>query len=70
MYESLIKAVKSRVDIIDVARTYGIEVNKNNKGLCCFHKEKTPSLSFHKGKQIYKCFSLCHILTKLSIYLK
>lgn len=57
MYESLIKAVKSRVDIIDVARTYGIEVNKNNKALCCFHKEKTPSLSFHKEKQIYKCFS-------------
>lgn len=57
MYNSLIKQVKASVDIIDVARKYGINVNRNNKALCCFHKEKTPSLSFHKEKQIYKCFS-------------
>lgn len=57
MYDSLIKQVKASVDIIDVAKKYGINVNRNNKALCCFHKEKTPSLSFHKEKQIYKCFS-------------
>lgn len=57
MYESLIKEVKSRVDIIDVAKKYGIQVNRANKALCCFHDEKTPSLSFHQGKQIFKCFS-------------
>ena len=57
MYESLIKEVKNRVDIIDVAKKYGIQVNRANKALCCFHNEKTPSLSFHQGKQIFKCFS-------------
>lgn len=57
MYDSLIKQVKASVDIIDVAKKYGINVNRNNKALCCFHSEKTPSLSFHKEKQIYKCFS-------------
>lgn len=57
MYDSLIKQVRASVDIIDVAKKYGINVNRNNKALCCFHKEKTPSLSFHKEKQIYKCFS-------------
>ena len=53
---NLIKEVKERVDIVDVARAYGINVNRNNKALCCFHNEKTPSLSFHKEKQIFKCF--------------
>ena len=54
---NLIKEVKARVDIVNVAQFYGINVNKHNKALCCFHREKTPSLSFHKEKQIYKCFS-------------
>ena len=54
---NLIKEVKERDDIVDVARAYGINVNRNNKALCCFHNEKTPSLSFHKEKQIFKCFS-------------
>lgn len=54
---NLIKEVKNKVDIVDVAKKYGIIVNRKNKALCCFHTEKTPSLSFHNKKQIFKCFS-------------
>ena len=47
--------VKDSVDIVDAARRYGIEVSRNNKALCPFHDDHTPSLSF-KGQR-YKCFS-------------
>ncbi len=53
---NFIKEVKQRVDIIEVARNYGIEINRANKAICPFHKEKTASLSFSPQKQIWKCF--------------
>lgn len=51
-----IKEVKDRVDIVEVAKYFGIDINRSNKAKCCFHNEKTPSMSFHKEKQIFKCF--------------
>ena len=47
--------VKSRLDIEDVARQYGLDVNKNHKACCPFHGDKHPSLSFKN--QHYRCFS-------------
>ena len=49
------KQVKEQLDIIAVARDYGIVVNRHNKALCFAHKDTRPSLSF-KGQR-YKCFA-------------
>lgn len=54
--ESLIKEVKARADIIRVAECYGIKLNRAYKCVCPFHKEKTPSLSISREKQIWHCF--------------
>ena len=48
--------VKNNTDIIEVAKRYGIEINKQDKALCIFHDEKTPSMSFFKDKY-FTCFS-------------
>lgn len=54
--ESLIKEVKARTDIIKVAQYYGLKLDRANKCICPFHKEKTPSLSISQSKQIWHCF--------------
>lgn len=51
-----IKEVKERADIIKVAEYFNLNLNRANKCVCPFHKEKTASLSFNKQKQIFKCF--------------
>ncbi len=48
--------VKDSVDIVDAARRYGIEVSRNNKALCPFHDDHTPSLSFKR--QRFRCFGI------------
>lgn len=47
-----IQEVKERADIVKVAEYFGIKA----KQCCPFHKEKTPSFSISKSKQIWKCF--------------
>ncbi len=58
MRDNSIEEVKSRCDIVDVI---GREVElkragSNYKGLCPFHKEKTPSFVVSEDKQIFTCF--------------
>jgi DNA primase len=52
-----IQEVKLQSDIITTAIHLGISINKDEKALCPFHKDKTPSLQFSKTKQIATCFS-------------
>ena len=47
--------LKYQLDITDVARHYGVEVDRHGKALCFVHNEQRPSLSF-KGNR-WKCFS-------------
>ena len=54
MNNNVFEYIKEAVPIIDAARYYGLSVDDKGKALCCFHSEKTPSLSF-KGKT-FKCF--------------
>ena len=42
--------------IVELAKSLGIEVGRDNKALCPFHIEKTPSLSFDKRTNLFKCF--------------
>lgn len=50
----LFQSAKERLDIKEVAKSYGLQIGRAGKALCPFHSEKTPSLSF-KG-QGFKCF--------------
>lgn len=51
-----IHEVKSKIDIIKVAEYFNLNLNRSHMCLCVFHKEKTPSLSISREKQIWKCF--------------
>ena len=56
--ETFINDLKQRVDIVDVI---GKRISLNQagdeyKGLCPFHKEKTPSFFVNQAKQFYHCF--------------
>lgn len=51
-----IKEVKERANIVDVARYFNINLNRANKAVCPFHREKTASFSINIKKQIWHCF--------------
>lgn len=50
------KEIKNRLDIINVAKYFGLDVKRAYKCICPFHKEDSASLSFSSSKQIFKCF--------------
>jgi len=52
-----IQALKSKLDIFDIAQELGLKIDKTGKALCPFHNDKNPSLQFSKEKQICTCFS-------------
>lgn len=43
------------LSIEEVAERLGIEV-RHHKALCPFHQDRHPSLSFHTGRNTYRCF--------------
>lgn len=48
--------IRENTNIIEVAEMYGIQVDRNNKSFCIFHKDgKTPNMSF-KDNYVH-CFS-------------
>jgi DNA primase len=53
------QSVKQQADIVKVIESY-IRLRSAGaqrfKGLCPFHKEKTPSFSVHAGQQFFYCF--------------
>lgn len=51
---TVFEQAKALLDMEEVARRYGVEVNRAHKALCPFHAEKTPSLSL-KGN-FFTCF--------------
>lgn len=52
----IFEKVKGLVKIADVVEDYGVHLNGNDKGLCPFHKEKTPSFSVDRKSNIFTCF--------------
>jgi DNA primase len=56
--DSVLQEIRSRVDIVDLVGQYVPlrRAGANHKGLCPFHKEKTPSFHVHPERQIYRCF--------------
>ncbi len=58
MNREFIERVREAVDIVDVISDY-VELKKTGKqyrGLCPFHKEKTPSFYVDPEKGVYHCF--------------
>lgn len=56
--DGLLSAVREAVDLVELARDY-TELEQRGtryKGLCPFHKEKTPSFSIDRDRGLYYCF--------------
>lgn len=53
--KDLIEFVKQRTDIVQVIGGR-IKLDRNNKALCPFHEEKTPSFSVNVKVQYFHCF--------------
>ena len=52
----IFKEVKQRTDILKVCDLLGLKLDRSNRCLCMFHKEKSPSFFISPSKQIFKCF--------------
>ena len=54
-FSIIIQQVKDRIDIGDMIRSK-IQLNNQNKALCPFHEETTPSFSVNIRNQYFYCF--------------
>lgn len=52
----IFEKVKDQVKIADAVEAFGIKLNSRDKGLCPFHREKTPSFSVDRKNNIFTCF--------------
>lgn len=57
----LIDDIKSRINIIELASSEGLQLKKQSKRLykttCCFHNEKKASLTFYSDTNTFNCFA-------------
>lgn len=54
--EDIFEKVKTSVNIADVVTALGVDLNRKDKAICPFHKEKTGSFSIDRKNNIFKCF--------------
>jgi len=71
--ESTLREIRDRTDIVEVV-SESVRLARSGasfRGLCPFHREKTPSFFVHPAKQIFHCFgcgeggSVFHFLMKV-----
>src|SRR3989344_3571986 len=57
----LIDDIKSRLNIIELAKSEGLQLKKHSNRLykttCCFHNEKKASLTFYADTNTFNCFA-------------
>ena len=51
---------KEDINILEVMRAEGIEVNRHGKACCPLHGEKTPSLQIYEDTNSYFCWGGCN----------
>ena len=51
---SLFETIKAKLDLIETAKQYGIEVNRSGFTSCLFHAERTPSMKLYHDH--FHCF--------------
>lgn len=58
-FTDAVEQIRNTVDIVDVVSRHVVlkRSGHNHTGLCPFHKDKKPSFSVNRTKNIYKCFS-------------
>ncbi len=52
-----LKDIKQQLTINQVLQHYNLKPDKNNRLLCPFHNDKTPSLQIYPATNTYCCFS-------------
>lgn len=50
----IFQEIKQSTDIRKIMEFYGVKFRRNT-ALCCFHNEKTPSMTISESKQIFRC---------------
>jgi hypothetical protein len=53
---NIFSLAKKQLDIISVAKRYGIHLDRYHKAYCPFHQEKTPSFLVSRERQRFHCF--------------
>ena len=55
---SFMDELKSRADIVSVVSEHVVlrKVGRSHKGLCPFHKEKSPSFTVRADPPVFHCF--------------
>ncbi len=53
---NIFSQAKKQLNIISVAKRYGIQLDRYNKACCPFHQDKTPSFIISREKQRFHCF--------------
>ena len=54
MSENIFQDIKDRVDLRDLVRYYGLDVNRGGFASCPFHNERTPSFKVYENH--FHCF--------------
>lgn len=52
-----ISEIKTSLPILDILKHYNLKADKNNRVLCPFHDDKTPSLQIYPQTNTWTCFS-------------
>lgn len=60
--------IRENLDIIEVSKMYGMNINKHKKTLCLYHSEETASLSFKNNR--FFCFGCGATGTIVDIVMK
>lgn len=48
--------IKDSVTMLDIARMYGLNVNRASKAICPFHPDRKPSMHIYPGRKGWYCF--------------
>lgn len=53
---NIFKEINSRANIVDLARAYGLQVDRQDRCTCFLHSDKEPSLQIHKDTNTWWCY--------------